>query len=102
MSLHNPIESSWRPFDITAYRLKTSLTPAERAALASAHSRAGMLRMKPAPDIIRPLTDIAGVSGCSSKIAGLVIAGLLREMHSSGMPCWRWTLKYILDWPRRE
>lgn len=94
MSLHNPIESSWRPFDITAYRLKTSLTPAERAALASAHSRAGMLRMKPAPDIIRPLTDIAGVSGCSSKIAGLVIAGLLREMHSSGMPCWRWTQEH--------
>lgn len=91
MSPHKPTESSWRLFDITEYRLETSLTPAECAALESVHSRSGMLRMKPAPDLIRPLKDIAAASGCSKKIAGLVIAGLLREIHSSGMPCWRWT-----------
>jgi len=91
MSAHKPTGCSWRPFDITEYQLKSSLTPAEREALASAHSRAGMLRMKPAPDLIRPLKDIAAGSGCSSKIAGLVIAGLLREMYSSGIPCWRWS-----------
>lgn len=86
-----PIESTWRPFDMTEYLLKTSLTSGERTALASSHSRSRMLRMKPAPDLIRPLTDIAAGSGCSSKITALVIAGLLREMHLSGMPCWRWS-----------
>jgi hypothetical protein len=49
-----------------------------------------MLRMKPAPDLIRPLKDIAAGSGCSSKIAKLVMAGLLHEMHATGMPCWCW------------
>lgn len=91
MSAHKPTGCNWRPFDITEYRLESSLTPAEREVLASAHRRAGMLRMKPAPDLIRPLKNIAAGSGCSSKIAGLVIAGLLREMHSSGIPCWRWS-----------
>nr|WP_211280913.1 hypothetical protein [Pantoea rodasii] len=91
MSPHKPTESSWRPFDITEYRLEASLTPAECVALESAHSRSGMLLVKPALDLIRPLKDLAAASGCSKKIAGLVIAGLLREMHSSGMPCWRWT-----------
>ncbi|KOA68120.1 tyrosine-type recombinase/integrase [Pantoea sp. CFSAN033090] len=90
MSPHTPIESSWRPFDMTEYRLETSLTSAERTALVSSHSRSGILRMKPAPDLIRPLTDIAAGSGCGSKITGLVMAGLLREMHAAGMPCWCW------------
>lgn len=90
MSLRTPIESSWRPFDMTEYRLETSLTSAERTALVSSHSRSGILRMKPAPDLIRPLTDIAARSGCGSKITGLVMAGLLREMHAAGMPCWCW------------
>lgn len=90
MSPHTPIESSWRPFDMTEYRLERSLASSERTALASSHSRSGMLRMKPAPDLIRPLTDIAAGSGCGSKIAGLVIARLLREMHATGMPCWCW------------
>ncbi|WP_337014323.1 hypothetical protein [Pantoea sp. AS142] len=90
MSPHKPTESSWRPFNMTEYRLETALTPAERAALAGSHSRSGMLRTKPAPHLFRSLKDSAAGSGCSSKIAGLVIAGLLREMHAAGMPCWRW------------
>lgn len=83
MSSHTPVESSWRPFDITEYRLGRSLTSSELTALASSHSRSGMLRMKPAPDLIRPLTDVAAGSGFSSKITGLVIARLLREMHAT-------------------
>lgn len=90
MSPHKPTESSWRPFDMTEYRLGTSLTAAEQTALASSHSRSGLLRMRPAPDLIRPLTDIASGSGCGSKITGLVIAWLLREMHATGTPCWCW------------
>lgn len=90
MSSHTPIKSSWCPFDMTAYRLERSLTSSERTALASSHSRSGLLRMKLAPDLIRPLMDIAAGSGCGSKIAGLVIARLLREMHATGMPCWCW------------
>lgn len=86
MSPHKPIECSWRPFDKTEYRLETSLTPAERTALASSHGRSGMLRMTPAPDLIRPLTDIAAGSGCGSKIPGLVMARLMREVHETGMP----------------
>ncbi|WP_325177694.1 hypothetical protein [Pantoea sp. 1B4] len=93
MSPHKPIENSWRPFDMTEYRLETSLTSAERKALTSSHSRSGMLRMKPAPDLIRPLMDIAAASGCGSKITGLVIAGLLREMLAADMPCWWWPQK---------
>lgn len=91
MTPHTQTESRWRPLDMTAYRLETSLTSAERTALASPHGRSGMLKMKPLPDLIRPLTDIAAGSGCSGKIAGLVIAGLLREMHASGTPCWCWS-----------
>ncbi|WP_240769920.1 integrase [Pantoea agglomerans] len=75
---------------MTEYRLEMSLTSSERTALANSHSRYGMLRMKPAPDLIRPLTDIAAGSGSGSKIAGLVIARLLREMHATDMPCWCW------------
>lgn len=90
MSPYIPIESTWHPFNMTAYRLETSLTSAEQAALASPLSRSRMLRMKPSPDLIRPLTEIAAVSGCGSKITGLVIARLLREMHADGMPCWCW------------
>ncbi|MDE8557823.1 hypothetical protein [Pantoea vagans] len=81
MSPHTPVESSWRQFDMTEYRLETSLTPAEQTALASSHSRSGMLRMKPAPDLIRPLKDIATGSGCGNKITGLVMARLMREMY---------------------
>ncbi len=104
MNLDIPIESSWYTFDITAYRLQASLTPAEQTALTSSHSRSRMLRMKPAPDLIRPLMDIAAGSGCSSKIAGLVIAGLLREMHLSGIPYWRWQQErwQTLCWEIRE
>ncbi len=90
MSPHTPIENSRHPFDMTEYRLEASLTLAERTALSSAHSRSRMLRTKPVPDLIRPLMDIAAGSGCGSKITGLVIAGLLREMHADGMPCWCW------------
>ncbi|MEZ3498279.1 tyrosine-type recombinase/integrase [Pantoea sp. KPR_PJ] len=90
MSPHTPIESSWRPFDMTEYRLERSLTSAERTTLASSGSRSAMLRMKPAPDFIRPLTDIAAGSGCGSKVTALIIARLLREMHVSGTPCWFW------------
>lgn len=90
MSSHTPIECNWRPFDMTAYRLETSLSSAEQVALASSHSRYGMLRMDPVPDLIRPLTDIAAASGCGRKIIGLVMARLLREMHATGMPCWCW------------
>ncbi|MCW6034394.1 tyrosine-type recombinase/integrase [Pantoea sp. JK] len=90
MSTSTPTGISWRAFSIDEYRLETSLTSDERTALASSHSRSGMLRMKPAPDLIRPLTDIAAASGCSSKIAGLVIARLLRDMNASGAPCWCW------------
>jgi len=90
MSTSTPTGISWRAFSIAEYRLETSLTPDERTALASSHSRSGILRMNPGPDFIRPLTDIAAASGCSSKIAGLVIARLLREMHLSGTPCWCW------------
>ncbi|WP_416414425.1 tyrosine-type recombinase/integrase [Pantoea sp. App145] len=90
MRTSTPTGISWRAFSIDEYRLEPSLTPDERTALASSHSRSGMLRMNPGPDFIRPLTDIAAASGCSSKIAGLVIARLLREMHLSGVPCWCW------------
>lgn len=90
MSPVTPSGINWHPFNITEYRLKTSLTSAEQAALASSHSRSGMLRVKPAPDLIRPLIDIATGSSCSSKITGLVISRLLREMHEAGLPCWCW------------
>ncbi|WP_346302744.1 hypothetical protein [Pantoea sp. Morm] len=90
MTPHTQTESRWRPLDMTEYRLETSLNSAERTALASPHGRSGMLKMEPLPDLIRPLTDIAAGSGCSGKIARLVIAGLLREMHASGTPCWCW------------
>lgn len=90
MSSHTPIESSWRPFDMTEYRLERSLNSSERTALASSHRRSGIFRMKPTPDLIRPLTDIAAGRGCGRKIAGLVIARLLREMHAAGMPSWCW------------
>lgn len=90
MSPRTPIENSWRSLDMTAYRLETSLNSAERTALASPHGRSGMLRMKPVPDLIRPLMDIAARSGCGSKITGMVIAGLLREIHAAGQPCWYW------------
>lgn len=90
MSTQRPIECNWRPFDMTEYRLETSLSSAEQVALASSHSRSGMLRMDPVPDLIRPLTDIAAASGCGRKITRLVIARLLREMHVTGLPCWCW------------
>ncbi|MFZ4213552.1 tyrosine-type recombinase/integrase [Pantoea endophytica] len=90
MSTSTPTGTSWRAFSIAEYQLETSLTTDERTALASSHSRSGMLRIKPVPDLIMPLTDIAAASGCSSKIAGLVIVRLLREMHLSGAPCWCW------------
>ncbi|MGK3131365.1 tyrosine-type recombinase/integrase [Pantoea sp. C8B4] len=86
-----PIGNSWCPFNPAKYRLGNSLNTAERAALASSHRRSKILRMDPAPDLIRPLTDIAAASGCSKKIVGLVMAGLLREMHLSGQPCWCWS-----------
>lgn len=97
MSPHTPIENSRHPFDMTEYRLEASLTLAERTALSSAHSRSRMLRTKPVPDLIRPLMDIAAGSGCGSKITGLVIAGLLREMHADGMPCWCWPQETLAD-----
>jgi hypothetical protein len=91
MSSHTPIESSWHPFDKTEYRLETSLTSSEQAPLAGSHSRSRMLRIRPAPDLIRPLTEIAAGSGCGSKITVLVIARLLREMHADCTPCWCWS-----------
>ncbi|MCQ0899211.1 MULTISPECIES: tyrosine-type recombinase/integrase [Enterobacterales] len=91
MSTQRPIECNWRPFDMTAYRLETSLSSAEQVALASSHSRSGMSRMDPVPDLIRPLADIAAASGCGRKITRLVITRLLREMHVTGIPCWCWS-----------
>lgn len=104
MSTSTPTGISWRAFSIAQYRVETSLTSDERTALASSHSRSGMLRMKPGPDLIRPLTDIAAASGCSSKIAGQVMARLLREMHLSGAPCWCWPQErwQTLCWEVRE
>jgi len=102
MSPHTPIENSRHPFDMTEYRLEASLTLAERTALSSAHSRSRMLRTKPVPDLIRPLMDIAAGSGCGSKITGLVIAGLLREMHADGMPCWGWPQTLLHPVERRR
>ncbi|WP_394550023.1 tyrosine-type recombinase/integrase [Pantoea sp. SGAir0183] len=83
-------ENVWLPFDLSAYRLDTLLTEPEKAALATSHSRGRLLRMKPAPEFIRPLKDIAAESGCSREVADLIILDLLREMHLSGIPYWRW------------
>lgn len=76
-------ENVWVPFDLSAYRLDALLTEAEKTALATAHSRGRLLRMKPAPEFIRPLKDIAAESGCSREVADLIILDLLREMHLS-------------------
>ena len=83
-------ENVWLPFDLSAYRLDALLTEPEKAALATSHSRGRLLRMKPAPEFIRPLKDIAAESGCSREVADLIILDLLREMHLSGIPYWRW------------
>ncbi|WP_256853594.1 tyrosine-type recombinase/integrase [Pantoea sp. Fr+CA_20] len=83
-------ENVWVPFDLSVYRLDISLTMAEKTELSTHVGRGHMLRMRPVPNIIRPLYDIATDSGTSKEVSALVILNILREIHLSGMPCWQW------------
>lgn len=83
----------YTPFDRLRYILSDTLTEDERIAISNVTRRHHYLRQtNPEPSLLKPLIDIAALSGLSTEIINKALRAMLLKTHEENLPCWKWPL----------
>ncbi|WP_272577123.1 tyrosine-type recombinase/integrase [Providencia sp. PROV274] len=83
----------YTPFDRLRYILSDMLTEDERIAISNVTRRHHYLRQtNPEPSLLKPLIDIAALSGLSTEIINKALRAMLLKTHEENLPCWKWPL----------